>query len=105
MAARTRAATPSTECEALSDVSLVLILLGTALVSVALFDKVPRYVPGRAPAPQPDRVGSVATARPARYLPRLRLVSVRLTEQGKALLTVVGGSALIVAFFLTLSDL
>ncbi|MFD6949143.1 hypothetical protein A6A08_05870 [Nocardiopsis sp. TSRI0078] len=82
--------------------SLVLILLGAALVAVALFNKVPRYVPGRPPAPRPGR-GSVATARHPGVPPRVRLVSARLTEQGRALLTAVGGSALIVAFFLTLS--
>lgn len=45
----------------------------------------------------------MATARRPGVPPRVRLVSARLTEQGRALLTAVGGSALIVAFFLTLS--
>ncbi|WP_150250604.1 hypothetical protein [Nocardiopsis deserti] len=86
--------------------SLVLILLGAVLVTVAMFNKVPSYVPGRIPAPRPDRGGSVATARsPETVRPRVRLVSARLTEPGKALLTTLGGSALIVAFFLTLSGL
>ncbi|WP_116244204.1 hypothetical protein [Nocardiopsis sp. FIRDI 009] len=62
--------------------SLVLILFGAVLVSLALFNKVPRYAASR-----------------------IRLVSARLTEQGRALCTAVGGSALIVAFFLTLSGL
>lgn len=84
--------------------SLVLILLGAVLVTVAMFNKVPSYVPGRIPAPRPS--GSVATAQsPEMVRPRVRLVSARLTEPGKALLTTLGGSALIVAFFLTLSGL
>ncbi|NYH53875.1 hypothetical protein HNR06_003464 [Nocardiopsis arvandica] len=83
--------------------SLVLVILGTVLVSVALFNKVLRYVPGRPPEPRSGRGGSVATARRPGVPPRVRLVSARLTEQGRALLTAVGGSALIVAFFLTLS--
>lgn len=82
--------------------SLVLILVGAALVSAALFNKVPRYVPGRLPVP---RGSGVATARRTAAPPRLHWVSARLTEQGRALLTTVGGSALIVAFFLTLSGL
>ncbi|WP_159943006.1 MULTISPECIES: hypothetical protein [unclassified Nocardiopsis] len=85
--------------------SLVLILLGAALVSIAMFNKVPRYVPGRSAPPRPGRRGGVAAAPRAAVPPRVRLVSARLTEQGKALLTTVGGSALIVAFFLTLSGL
>lgn len=102
------AATPSTDCEALSDVSLVLILLGAVLVAVALFNKVPSYVPGRFPATRTghgDRGGSVATARRSGTRPRVRLVSAKLTEPGQALLTTLGGSALIVAFFLNLSGL
>lgn len=84
--------------------SLVLILLGAVLVAVAMFNKVPSYVPGRIPAHRPGR--SVATAQsPEMVRPRVRLVSARLTEPGKALLTTLGGSALIVAFFLTLSGL
>lgn len=77
--------------------SLVLLLLGAVLVAIALFDKVPRHVPGR-PAPSPRDGLSVLAARF-----RVRLVPARLTEPGKALLTTFGGSALIVAFFLTLS--
>ncbi|MFV2197652.1 hypothetical protein [Nocardiopsis sp. LOL_012] len=68
--------------------SLVLILLGIPLVSLALFNKVPGFVRG-----------TTATAGRA----RLRLRPARLTEQGRALCTAVGGSALIVAFFLSLS--
>ncbi|WP_026118776.1 hypothetical protein [Nocardiopsis salina] len=82
---------------------LVLILLGAALVAVAMFNKVPQFVPGRVVPPRvPARPGPVAaTERVER--PRVRLASARLTEQGRALLTAVGGSALIIAFFLTLS--
>ncbi|MFC4560351.1 hypothetical protein ACFO4E_00620 [Nocardiopsis mangrovi] len=64
--------------------SLTLILVGAALVAVALFNRVPalhgrpgRRTPGFAPA--------------------------RLTEAGRATLTTVGGSLLIIAFFLALS--
>ena len=85
--------------------SLMLILLGAALVSIAFFDKVPGHVPERPPAPGTDRPGSVSTAQPPGVLPRVRLVPARLTERGKALLTALGGSALIVALFLALSDL
>lgn len=81
---------------------LVLILLGAALVAVAMFNKVPQFVPGRVVPPRvPARPGAVAPERVER--PRVRLASARLTEQGRALLTAVGGSALIIAFFLTLS--
>ncbi|WP_017589187.1 hypothetical protein [Nocardiopsis ganjiahuensis] len=83
--------------------SLTLIALGTVLVSIALFNKVPRYVPGRPPAPRAG--GGVVTAQRTGAPPGLRLVPARLTEQGRALLTAVGGSALIVAFFLSLSGL
>lgn len=74
--------------------SLALILLGTALVAVALFNRVPRL---RAPAPS-------AGARPTPTL-RLHTAPARLTEAGRALVTTVGGSALIIAFFLALSGL
>ncbi len=83
--------------------SLTLIALGTVLVSIALFNKVPRFEPGRPPEPRAG--GGVATAQRTGTPPRLRLVPARLTEQGRALLTTVGGSALIVAFFLSLSGL
>lgn len=79
--------------------SLLLILLGAPLVSIAMFNKVPRFLPGRAAVQR----GGAATAQ--RVPPRVRLVSARLTEQGRALSTAVGGSALIVAFFLSLSGL
>lgn len=79
--------------------SLLLILLGAPLVSIAMFNKVPRFLPGRVPA---QRAGAV-TAQRAR--PRVRFAPARLTEQGRALCTAVGGSTLIVAFFLTLSGL
>ncbi|WP_026122402.1 hypothetical protein [Nocardiopsis halotolerans] len=91
--------------------SLVLILLGAVLVAVALFNKVPSYVPGRFPTARTGhgaragRGGSVATAQHSGVRPRVRLVSAKLTEQGQALLTTLGGSALIVAFFLNLSGL
>jgi hypothetical protein len=88
--------------EVFPDVSLVLIVVGAALVSTALFNKVPRYVPGRLPAPPGS---GVATARRTAVPPRVELAPARLTEQGRALLTTVGGSALIVALFLTLSGL
>jgi hypothetical protein len=84
-------------------VSLTLIAVGAALVSIALFNKVPRFVPGRMAAPRP--AGGVATVERAGVPPRVRLAPARLTEQGRALLTTVGGSALIVAFFLGLSGL
>ncbi|GAA1467864.1 hypothetical protein NE857_08470 [Nocardiopsis exhalans] len=83
--------------------SLTLIVVGAVLVSIALFNKVPQYVPGRMPAPRSG--GGVATAQRTSAPPRVRLASARLTEQGRALLTTVGGSALIVAFFLSLSGL
>ncbi|GHC94698.1 hypothetical protein GCM10007079_45430 [Nocardiopsis terrae] len=82
--------------------SLALIAVGAVLVSIALFNKVPRLTAGRLPAPRPG--GGVAAQRLSAP-PRLRLAPARLTEQGRALLTTVGGSALIVAFFLTLSGL
>ncbi|OLT28855.1 hypothetical protein BJF83_13795 [Nocardiopsis sp. CNR-923] len=100
--------------------SLALILFGAALVSLALFNKVPRYVPaGRLPARRRGsaarsravaaRGGTTARPRPAAGAvgtrARVELASARLTEQGRALCTAVGGSALIVAFFLTLSGL
>ncbi|MEU3019656.1 MULTISPECIES: hypothetical protein [unclassified Nocardiopsis] len=83
--------------------TLTLIAVGAALVSIALFNKVPRFVPGR--LPEPRSAGGIATAQRTAAPPRIRLVSARLTEQGRALLTTVGGSALIVAFFLSLSGL
>lgn len=83
--------------------SLVLIVFGAALVSLAMFNKVPQFVPGRAPAPRTG--GGVATAQRAAIPPRLRLVDARLTEQGRAVFTAIGGSALIIAFFLALSGL
>ncbi|MFD3686065.1 hypothetical protein ACFWTE_14735 [Nocardiopsis sp. NPDC058631] len=82
--------------------SLVLLVVGTVLVSIALFNKLPRYVPGSVRSARP---GALATAHRTRAAPRVRMASARLTEQGKALLAVLGGSALIVAFFLTLSGL
>ena len=83
--------------------SLVLIVFGAALVSFAMFNKTPRFVPGRLPTPRAD--GGVATAQHTGTAPRLRLVDARLTEQGRAVFTTIGGSALIVAFFLALSGL
>ncbi|MFC3999633.1 hypothetical protein ACFOVU_27210 [Nocardiopsis sediminis] len=64
--------------------SLTLILAGAALVAIALFNRVPalRSRPGgRGPGFAPAR----------------------LTEAGRATLTTVGGSLLIIAFFLALS--
>lgn len=86
--------------------SLVLLAIGAVLVLVAMSNRLPRYVPPR-PVRAPARGGSAtrtATRAPARSVgPRLRLVPARLTEQGRALLTTLGGSAMIVAFFLALS--
>nr|WP_156001798.1 hypothetical protein [Streptomonospora sp. PA3] len=61
----------------------MLILAGAALVAVAMFNRVPRIQAGGAP----------------------QLVRARLTEAGRAALTAVGGSALIIAFFLALSGI
>ncbi|MBV2362637.1 hypothetical protein ACFPZ0_12895 [Streptomonospora nanhaiensis] len=61
--------------------SILLILLGAALVAIAVFNRVPRFQPAWSP----------------------QLVPARLTEAGRATLTTVGGSALIIAFFLALS--
>lgn len=80
--------------------SLALILFGTALVTIAMFNKVPQYVPGRLPS---YRGAAVASAPRDTARPRVRLARARLTEQGRALLTAVGGSVLIAAFFLILS--
>lgn len=82
---------------------LVLILIGAALVAVAMFNKVPQFVPGRVVPPRvPPRHGTAAVSERVEY-PRVRLASARLTDHGRALLTTIGGSALIIAFFLTLS--
>lgn len=91
--------TPQPTVSKAPDVSLLLILLGAPLVSIAMFNKVPQVLPARVPA---QRQGA-ATVQRAR--PRVRLTSARLTEQGRALFTTIGGSVLIVAFFLTLSGL
>ncbi|GHD21070.1 hypothetical protein [Nocardiopsis kunsanensis] len=83
--------------------TLVLILIGAALVAVATFNKMPQFVPGRVVPPRvPSRQGAAATSERVEY-PRVRIASARLTENGRALLTTIGGSALIIAFFLTLS--
>ncbi|KIH97897.1 hypothetical protein LP52_16265 [Streptomonospora alba] len=63
--------------------SLLLILAGAALVAIAMSNRVPRFQPSGAP----------------------QLVRARLTETGRAALTAVGGSALIIAFFLALSGI
>ena len=82
---------------------LVLILLGAAMVAVAMFNKVPQFVPGRVLPPRvPSRQGAVTASERVGY-PRVRIAPAHLTEQGRALLTTIGGSALIIAFFLTLS--
>ncbi|CAM3875586.1 hypothetical protein GCM10009799_29520 [Nocardiopsis rhodophaea] len=88
--------------------SLVLILAGAALVCIAMFNRVPRLVPADVGEPRmAERSGRVAAPprRPRSDQRRLRLafVPARLTETGRALLTTVGGSVLIVAFFLALS--
>lgn len=59
--------------------SLVLLLVGAVLVAVAMTNRVIRFYPAVAVLPA------------------------RLTEAGRATLTTVGGSALIIAFFLALS--
>lgn len=87
--------------------SLVLLAIGAVLVLVAMFNRLPRYVPPRT-VRAPAR-GGTATRTATRAAtgtaagPRLRLAPARLTEQGRALLTALGGSAMIVAFFLALS--
>jgi len=62
-------------------VSLLLILAGAVLVAIAMSNRIPSFQ--------------------ARALPRL--VRARLTEAGRATFAAVGGSALIIAFFLALS--
>lgn len=89
--------------KALSEVTLALITVGAVLVSIAMFNKVPRLVPERLDRPRPG--GGVATAQRTVTALRPRLADARLTEQGRAVFTAVGGSALIVAFFLGLSGL
>ncbi|GAB3452124.1 hypothetical protein GCM10027570_29950 [Streptomonospora sediminis] len=59
--------------------SLLLILAGAVLVTVAMFNRIPRF-----------QAGAPLFAR------------ARLTEAGRATLTAIGGSALIIAFFLAL---
>nr|WP_221442909.1 hypothetical protein [Nocardiopsis algeriensis] len=66
-----------------------------------MFNKVPRYVPGRLPPPR-SGPGAQATAARRAAPPRVHLVPARLTEQGRALLTALGGSALLVSLLLTL---
>lgn len=83
--------------------SLVLIALGAVLVSVALFNKMPRLVTERPVASRAG--GGVAAAQRTTAPPRLRLADARLTENGRAVFTAIGGSALIIAFFLALSGL
>ncbi|MFD0776305.1 hypothetical protein ACFQZ2_20425 [Streptomonospora algeriensis] len=63
--------------------SLLLILAGAALVAIAMSNRVPRLQISGAP----------------------QLARARLTEGGRATLTAVGGSALIIAFFLALSGM
>ncbi|WP_306366905.1 hypothetical protein [Nocardiopsis sp. CC223A] len=83
--------------------SLVLLAIGAVLVLVAMFNRLPRYVPPRT-ARAPARGGTATRTRAETAAgPRLRLAPARLTEQGRALLTTLGGSAMIVAFFLALS--
>ncbi|RNL85510.1 hypothetical protein [Halostreptopolyspora alba] len=77
--------------------SLALILAGAALVAIALFNHVPQL------GPPPVARPSTRVTAPSR--PRPRLVHARLTETGRATLTTLGGSILIVAFFLALSGL
>ncbi|ASU82801.1 hypothetical protein CDO52_08415 [Nocardiopsis gilva YIM 90087] len=88
--------------------SLVLILAGAALVCIAMFNRVPRLVPATPGTPRAaERNGRVAAPphrpRATQRGPRLAFVPARLTETGRAVLTTVGGSVLIAAFFLALS--
>ncbi len=75
--------------------SLAMILAGTAMVLLALFNRVPRVGSGRL-SRSSQHLAAPGKARP-------RLVHARLTETGRAALTAVGGSVLIIAFFLALS--
>ncbi|MEY9215492.1 hypothetical protein NI17_014605 [Thermobifida halotolerans] len=73
--------------------SLILTVLGAVLVTIAITNRLPRW--NRRP---------LAASRTRGHPPRRRLtVSARLTEKGRATLTTLGGSMLIVAFFLALS--
>ena len=93
-------------------VSLVLLAFGAVLVLIAIFNRVPRYTPPRAahtsarraPVHRGAAVRTAVKAAPRPTAgPRLRLVPARLTEQGRALFTALGGSAMIIASFLALS--
>ncbi|MDS1271947.1 hypothetical protein RIF23_16765 [Lipingzhangella sp. LS1_29] len=78
--------------------SLLLILVGTALVSIALFNRVPQF----------RSRGAVTSTRPPATPSPSPLVSTapaRLTEAGRATVTTVGGSVLLIALFLALSGL
>lgn len=59
--------------------SLALLLVGAVLVAVAMSNRV------------------------IRFYPAVSVLPARLTEAGRAALTTMGGSALIIAFFLALS--
>ncbi|MBB4930028.1 hypothetical protein F4561_000848 [Lipingzhangella halophila] len=77
--------------------SLVFILAGAVLVVIALFNRVPQL------GSEPAQRSPARAAAPGRL--RLRLVHARLTETGRATLTTVGGSVLIIAFFLALAGI
>ncbi|RCV52297.1 hypothetical protein [Marinitenerispora sediminis] len=78
--------------------SLALIVVGAALVSVALFNRLPRIAARRRPERHRVTAGSASAL-------RVRAVPARLTESGRATLTAVGGSMLIAAVLLALSGL
>ncbi|WP_017539990.1 MULTISPECIES: hypothetical protein [Nocardiopsis] len=61
--------------------SLALLFVGAVLIAVAVSNRV------------------------VRFFPAVAVLPARLTEAGRATLTTVGGSALIIAFFLALSGI
>ncbi|GLU47653.1 hypothetical protein [Nocardiopsis ansamitocini] len=75
--------------------SLALIVLGALLVAAAVLNRLP-FRPSRAVPASP-------ASPPGRRHPHT--APIRLTEQGRATLTTIGGSMLIIAFFLALSGL
>lgn len=89
---------PSTHEVSPSDMSLVLILVGATLVCVALFNRIPLLRPR---PQQPRRSGAAA--------PGAGLLDytapARLTEAGRATVTTIGSSMLLIALVLALSGL
>lgn len=89
--------------------SLALIVLGSALLTIAVTNRLP-LLTRRPPTPRSAAAGRrdsavAAPGRRPRVRSRARTVPARLTEQGRAVVTTLGGSLLIVAFFLALSGL